>query len=182
MVLMLNREEFSEAWEGIIDSLHNEIISDDAVFVPLVDKGSEEARVSFECRTVLLVMAARKILDSQMPEKVIRDTENRVVRAVYGKLTDSEETLQKSIEYYQQLKELFEQFKDSEKDALIIAYARCLVKAVNSTPEEEMTEVVSALARHLSGADDVFTHLMKSTTVDATSVLFGRYRFLVKRG
>ena len=182
MVLMLNREEFSETWAGIIDSLHNEIISDDDVFVPLVDKGSDKAKVSFECRTVLLVMATRKILDSKMPDRVIRDTEKRIVNEVYSQLSDSEEAVQKSNEYYQQLSDMFEQLKDNETDDLMMAYARYLVKAVSKAPEEEMAAVINALAAHFISADDIFGHLMKSTTVDASSVLLGRYRFLVKRG
>ena len=195
MALLLKMDEYVETWCSVIEGLHSEIISDDSIFLPITEnEEGADYKMSFETRTVLLILAMQMFKRNPMMQKAKTAVEERVTAGVYRAIfQNDDESLAKSLEYYRNRFEMFaevdvrngnpEDNEDKKKEIRndMIGYARYIVSNATAKPETELQDAIQKLSIVLLKAANVFAHFSKNTTLDGNGILFKKYRFYVKR-
>ena len=191
MTLHMNMDEYVETWVDIITSLHDQIISDDEIYLPLSAK-AEPYKISFELKTILLNIAMQSFQEAAMSAKVKESVEKEIIDKIYAGMSGSDpEALISSKEYYHGLTRFFEENRSFKKNMVgdekveslqndTISQARYFVSQITDEKEEKLQDLIMKTGVALIKARAVFSQLTGSSAVDANSLLFKRYKFFVK--
>ena len=191
LTLQLDLDEYVETWIDIITTLHDQIISDDEIYLPL-SKKVEPYKISFELKTILLVIAMQAFKGSVISVKVQENVENAIVDKFYVCIAGSDtEALISSKEYYHSLMDFFKEngtykknmVSEEKVEALqndTISQTRYFISKVTGEKEEKNKEIIEKAGIALLKARAVFSQLASNSTIDANSLIFKRYRFYVK--
>jgi len=193
LALSLKLDEYVDTWCSVIEDFYRQIVSDDKVFLPLTETKEAEYKLSYEIRTVLLLLAMKMFKSTSMNERAKLTVEDKVVDGVYRVIVpEDEEVLEQSKEYYRNRYEMFEEVdvyssNDSKKEAKqavrddMIGYARYVISNVTDKPEADLKDTITALSVHLMKAANTFAYFSNNTTLDGNGLLLRRYKFYVKR-
>ena len=191
MTIQMNMDEYVETWTDIISSLHDQIISEDDIYLPLSSK-AEPYKISFELKTILLIIAMQSFREAVMHAKVKDSVENEVVDKIYASMSGSDtDALISSKEYYHGLMDFFRENRTFKKDMIgeekaealqndTVSQARYFVSRLTDEKEEKLKDLITKVGVALIKARAVFSQLTASSAIDANSMLFKKYRFYVK--